>query len=314
MNGNLKIDFEHAYTEIKNSAKSELNVLEKNIRDLFFDKTPLDKDLLEMLTAPAKRLRPLLAVLFLKFIQQPINHFQQNAMLAVELIHNASLIHDDVIDKAGKRRNQDTLNIKFDDNLAVVAGDFLLSVAMEKIVETNSIEVLNVFASCLKITCVGEINQYFCKYKVPTLEEYIQKSKEKTALLFKAGILGVLLLCEPKVDDELVKIATEFAENFGIAFQIRDDLINFLNSDSLANNDFQSGIYTAPVIFAYQEDKDLLDSENPLALIKDLKGIAKTKDLMDNYFYQAILVLEKIKSVEKKEEIFRLVEALKNNL
>lgn len=308
------MSFGHAYENIKKTVQEELNVLEQNISSLFVNKTPLDKDLLEFLTAPSKRLRPVLAILFLRCLQDKVNINQHKVLLSVELIHNATLIHDDIIDKADERRNQKTLNVKFDENLAVVAGDFLLSVALEKVIETGSMEVLRVFTSSLKSTCIGEINQYFGKFNVVSLDEYIQKSKEKTALLFKIAVLGGLMLSEDKIDESLMKSAIDFSENFGIAFQIRDDLINILNSDNLQNNDLKSGIYTAPVIFAYQEDEKILQAENLLQAVRDSKGIEKTKDLMDNYFCQALSALENIRDNKYKQEIFELIDVLKNNL
>lgn len=299
---------------IKNLVQDDLSILEQNIVDLFKNKTPLDKDLLALLTAPSKRLRPLLGILFLRCLQDEISSAQQNVFLAVELIHNATLIHDDIIDKADERRNQKTLNVKFDENLAVVAGDFLLSVAMEKIIETKSIEVLKVFTSALKSTCIGEINQYFGKFKILSIDDYVQKSKEKTALLFKISVLGALLLSENEKNEALIKSATDFSENFGIAFQIRDDLINILNADKLLNNDLELGVYTAPVIFAHQEDEKILLSENILKSIKDSQGIEKTKDLMDNYFNKSISAIESINNNAYKFAIFELIEVLKNNL
>lgn len=308
------MSFENNSAKINKLVQEDLDVLEQNIVDLFKNNTPLDKDLLALLTAPSKRLRPLLGILFLRCLQNKISSAQHNVFFAVELIHNATLIHDDIIDEADERRSQKTLNVKFDENLAVVAGDFLLSVALEKTIETKSIEVLKVFTSALKSTCIGEINQYFGKFKILSIDDYVQKSKEKTALLFKMSVLGGLLLGENAKDEALVKTAIDFSENFGIAFQIRDDLINILNAEKFKNNDLNLGIYTAPVIFAYQDDKEILQSENVLSAIKNSKGIEKTKNLMDNYFSKSILALENIENNKYKAVILELVELLKSNL
>lgn len=96
-----------------------------------------------------------------------------------------------MIDDADKRRNQETINVKFDDNLAVVAGDFLLSVAMEKVINTGSIEVIKLCTSALKSTCL--ISQYFAKFTMTTIDEYVEKSKQKTALLFQIGGFGCVV-------------------------------------------------------------------------------------------------------------------------
>lgn len=307
------MDFDKEYTSIKNIVHEDLNFLEQGIKNLFATKTPLDKDLSNFLTAPAKRLRPLLGILFLRCLFNEINSKQHDILLAVELIHNATLIHDDVIDKAEKRRSRETLNVKFDNNLAVVAGDFLLSIAMEKVINAGSVDVIKICTSALKSTCLGEINQYFNKFKITSIDEYIEKSRDKTARLFEIGVLSGLLLNEKSIDDNLKKIAVDFSQNFGIAFQIRDDLINIINSDC-TSLDVNGGIYTAPVIFAYQDDENILKKENILKAIKATKGIEKTKELMDNYFENSLLAIKNLENNIYKEAILNLVKLLKTNL
>lgn len=304
--------FKNKYEDIKSLVKKDFDILEHDIRNLFKDENPLNKQLSDFLTAPAKRLRPLLGFLFLRCLRGEITPNQHKVLLAVELIHNATLIHDDVIDNAEKRRDRETLNVKFDNNLAVVAGDFLLSVAMENIISTGSVEVIKICTSALKSTCLGEINQYFNKFGVTSIDEYIEKSKEKTALLFQIGIIGSLLLSENQIDENLKQNAIDFAQNFGIAFQIRDDLINLLNSDKISNNDFSLGIYTAPIIFAYEDNKNILQSENILDAIKNTKGIEKTRDLMNNYFNNSFKALENINDSIYKNAILELITLLEN--
>lgn len=308
------MNFEEKYTKIKNVVKQDLNFIENEIKNIFVDKSPLNKDLSIFLTAPAKRLRPLLGLLFLKSLNHEIKPGQYDILIAVELIHNATLIHDDVIDNAEKRRKIETLNTKFDNNLAVIAGDFLLSIAMEKVINTGSVDVIKICTSALKYTCLGEINQYFNKNKIISIDEYIEKSRKKTALLFEIGVLGGLLLSEKSIDKNLRQIATDFSQNFGIAFQIRDDLINILNSEHLSNLDINAGIYTAPVIFAYGENKNILKEKNILEAIKTTNGIEKTKYLMDNYFENSILAIHNLENSIYKKAITDLVETLRTDL
>lgn len=308
------MSFESKYQAIKDTVKDDLSLLESDIRNLFRHKTPLDEDLITFLNSSAKRLRPVLSFLFSRSISDKINSSQYDVITAVELIHNATLIHDDVIDKAEKRRNNDTLNIKFDDNLAVIAGDFLLSTAMEKIINTESVEVLKMCTQALKSTCIGEIKQYFNKFKITSIEEYIEKSRAKTALLFEIGLLGSLKLCEYNINESITKAAIDFSQNFGIAFQIRDDLINVLKSDYITSQDIDNGIYTAPIIFAYQENNQILSESNILSQIKNTKGIEKTKNLMDNYFDSSIIALSVIEDNMYKKTILELIELFRTSV
>ena len=310
--------FETGYNDIKNVVGDDFIYLEKQINDLFVDENPLNQQLLSFLTAPSKRIRPLLGFLFLRGVFGNLTESQQKVLLAVELIHNATLIHDDVIDEASKRRSQETLNSKFDNNLAVVAGDFLLSIALEQTLNTKSIEVLEHFTAALKAACVGEINQYFNKFNITSIEDYIRKSRDKTALLFQTGILAGLILSAEKDNEELKNAAIEFSENFGIAFQIRDDLINITSSNDLkpSENDFESGIYTAPIIFATQVKPDFL-AKNDFSKLKELmvetKAIEKTKDLMDTYFNKSISALKILSDSEYKSAIIELIKLLKSS-
>lgn len=308
------MNFEEEYNKIKTIVGDDLALLEENIGELFSGNTPLDSQLLSFLTAPSKRLRPLLGFLFLRSSLGTINKRQRDVLLSVELIHNATLIHDDVIDNSSKRRDQETLNSKFDSNLAVVAGDFLLSIATEKVIEANSIEVLKLFTSTLKSACMGEINQYFNKFKLTSIEEYISKSNEKTAVLFQTGILGGLMLSDSGVDEELRRHAADFCENFGIAFQVRDDLLNIINSDKLkpSFNDLTQGIYTAPVIYAYQGE-EMPEGDDVLKKIETSGAIEKTKALMDNYFDNSILALKNLKEGPHKSAMLALIELLRTN-
>ncbi len=306
------MSFDVKYNSVKRLVLEDLTFLEKEIQNLFKDNNPLNKDLSDFLSAPAKRLRPILGFLFLRCLFSELKQSQRDVLLAVELIHNATLIHDDVIDNANKRRNQETINNKFNDNLAVVAGDFLLSVAMEKVIATGSVDVIKICTSALKSTCLGEIIQYFSKFSIPSLDSYIEKSKDKTALLFQIGILSGLILSDDKFDT-LIKSAEEFSLNFGIAFQIRDDLKNVLNADT-ADSDIISGVYTAPLIFASQENPKILKEENLADAIKITRGIEKTKDLMDNYFNNAIKAIENIPDSAYKRAIIELIELLKTDL
>lgn len=307
------MNFDEKYKNIKSVVNDDLNILENEMKKLFVNHSPLDKDLSEFLTAPAKRLRPLLGFLFLRCLFGKITSEQNDVLLAVELIHNATLIHDDVIDKAEERRKQATLNVKFDNNMAVIAGDFLLSVAMEKVINTGSIDAVKICASALKSTCLGEINQHFSKFSITSIEDYIEKSRKKTALLFEIALINGLLLSEKPLNEDLKNTAVDFSQNFGIAFQIRDDLINVLNSQYLPNHDIKSGIYNAPVIFACEENLRILKEANIIDEIKKTGGVEKTIKLMDNYYDKAILSIQNLENNLYKKTLLDLIELLRTN-
>lgn len=281
--------FTEKYSKILDIVRTDIEKI--NLLDSLDIQEPLSSKLSEILNAPSKHIRPLISFLYLKVLGAEVDEKQIQYQTAIELVHNASLIHDDVIDDSEIRRNQKTLNKDFDSKLAVIAGDYLLSVAMKKVINIGVLGLVDMFCETLKDMTKGEIGQYFDKFKIPTIEQYIRKSEQKTARLFQTALLGGLMLCE---NNEL-KNADLFAKNFGIAFQIRDDLINCKQ----AKTDILEGIYTAPVIYSGGTD------------ITDI-GIEKTKDLLNNYLDIAKDSLKNINNSKYKKALLELVELFRD--
>ena len=316
--------FTEKYSKILDIVREDIDRI--NLLDDVNVQEPLKSKLSDILKAPSKHIRALISFLYLKAMGARIDEKQVQYQTAIELVHNASLIHDDVIDNSEIRRTQITLNKEFDSKLAVIAGDYLLAIAMQKVIGIGIPELVDMFCETLKTMTEGEIYQYFEKYKIPSLEQYIKKSEQKTAALFETALGGALLIagkkssitrglsnfhCSPlhptplpqgegAVVDELASRTnagegTEFAQNFGIAFQIRDDLKNCLTSKT----DINDGVYTAPVIFS---DKKEITND----------GIEKTKVLLNNYLDKARKTLDNIEENEYKSALLELLELLKD--
>jgi geranylgeranyl pyrophosphate synthase len=283
------------YNEIRNLVSDELYSIENNITDFYCGSDNLQEELSGLLKSKSKRIRPLLAMLYLKMYGCEITPVQIDIQSAVELIHNATLIHDDVIDNSSKRRNRETLHTKFDNSLAIVSGDFLLAAAIKKLLNADSLEIFKLFQKAIKNMCIGEVNQYFNKFKIPDFDEYINKCKYKTAELFMASLVSSAMVAGIDINS-----AKDFAKRFGITFQIRDDLLNIIenNPDKPTNNDIRDGIYTAPVIFA--KGTENLDY-----------GIEKTKELLDNYVSRVQKCLNKAPDNKYKQALISLAELLK---
>ncbi len=289
------MNFDEKYTKIKSLVADDLYKIENNLTDFYCGCDELQENLINIIKAPSKRIRPLLALLYLKMYGKEITYEQIEIQSAVELIHNATLIHDDVIDKSPKRRNNQTINETFDNSLAVVTGDFLLSVAIQKLLNVKSCNILHFFSIAIKRMSLGEISQYFNRFKLITFDEYLDKCRYKTAELFIASLISSASIAG--IDLNKTK---DFAKRFGISFQIRDDLLNFTetNSDKPNNNDIKDGIYTAPMIFA----KDIQNIDY---------GIEKTKELLDNYFNRVQKCLVNAPDNKYKQAIIELTEILK---
>lgn len=282
--------FQKKYQKILSVVQEEIKQILEHMTYGVELKEPLKSKLLKLLNAPSKHIRPLVTFLYLKMIGANIDEKQILYQSAIELVHNASLIHDDVIDESDLRRNIPTLNKEFGNKLAVITGDYLLSVALNNVLKIGSVELVQMFSDTLDVMSKGEINQYFSKFQIPTLEQYLEKSEQKTAKLFETSLCGSLLIAAQQPEKGLA-----FVKNFGIAFQIRDDLINC----KTINSDIKDGIYTAPVIFA--------------GSVENLQnGIEKTKILLNNYIDNALKNIEYFEENKYKRALIELLELLKN--
>lgn len=285
--------FNNSYGEILNLVKTDIEQVNAELVNAFPADSRVFEKLQAFLQAPSKRIRSVMTFLYLKACGIEITEEQILLQTIVEMIHNASLIHDDVIDEDDKRRGENTVNYDLGNRLAIISGDYLLSVVMKKLTSLGSLEVFNIFAKTLENMCSGEIQQHLLLNNIPSIEEYIEKSYLKTGSLFEASITGAMRLAgETKIIH-----AVELGRNFGIAFQIRDDLLNVLAPGS---KDLQAGIFNAPVIFS--GSVEITSS-----------GIEKTKDLLNNYLEKAEDCISDLDENDYKSALLELLELLKND-
>ena len=183
------------YQQIFNLVKQDMDIINNALSEkLNLNTTPVVQELKQFLKAPAKRIRPLLTVLYLKAAKKKLTANHYKLLAAIELVHNASLIHDDVIDDAGVRRGQKTMNIIFNPKIAVIAGDYLLACALGYINEINNFKIIEKFANTLDCMCAGEFSQYFSRNKIPSLDAYLKKNEQKTAKLFMTALECSMLI------------------------------------------------------------------------------------------------------------------------
>lgn len=234
-----------------------------------------------------KMIRSKLAILLLKCYDIKIEEKHLKFLSAIELIHLSSLLHDDVIDREDKRRDMKSLNAEFGNKRAILYGNVILSNAIKIILELKSMDLIDLINNTVKSMCEGELLQLSKLNKIPTIEEYIQKSKLKTATLFDCSIKGLNILSVnfPK---------TEFGELFGIAYQIKNDLDDWRGEIS---SDIQNGIYTAPFIYEQSSNKKT--------------AIEKTNGLIDNYCMSLIETLKDIRDCEYKNSLMGAIRCLK---
>ncbi len=283
--------FSEKYAAIKKLVEDELEELRSEILKELDEKTELNKGIKEFFRLPSKHIRAVVSFLYLKSIGIPINKKQITIQTVIELVHNASLIHDDVIDDCSERRGDKSFNAGFGSRLSVIAGDYILSFALTKLAELNSSDILKLFARTLNNMCKGEIDQHFSKFKIPSIEEYIEKTYNKTGALFETALSSALTAAE------MGNYKNDFAKNFGIAFQIRDDILNV--TQNRQDSDIKNGIYTAMVIYSANPDKPH-------------EGIEKAKILLDNYVRKAAELIKDLPENKYKTALKELLELINN--
>lgn len=206
-----------------------------------------------------KRLRPAFTII----IAMAGNYRREvvfPAAASVEILHTATLIHDDIIDCAKTRRGQPTLSEKHGINLAVYTGDYLLAKSLRLLVETGlKPERMDVMAKAVSMICEGEIDQYLGKYEIADVGDYLKRIMRKTGILFSAA--AVLGAKAGDLDEESLKLYARIGLNFGTAFQIKDDILDIESSEQVEGKpvikDLKEGIVTLPVIYAVRNNPEL---------------------------------------------------------
>jgi len=280
-----------------------------------------------LIAAGGKRLRPLitLAGAHLAMVQNNAGQMPPAARYlaaAVEFIHNATLLHDDVIDKSDQRRGRQTANALWGNEASVLVGDFLFARAFELMVETGDIQVLRLLASASAQITEGEVKQMTVQNAPDSsIEDYMSVITGKTAILFAAAANAGARTAN--ADSQLCGALHDYGLALGRAFQICDDALDYLSDAQKmgknAGDDFYEGKITLPVIFAYQggnaEERAFFDRtmgrseieegdlQHAIEIISRHQGIERALEMADEFVEQAIAALEIAPDGEMKQAL-----------
>jgi len=316
----LKNQINNSYFQLKNSVENKLLLVEEKIKL----KLSSDVDLVQKMTeyhldTGGKRLRALLTLGSAKMCGYSKGTRDINLAACVELIHSATLMHDDVIDNGSIRRGKKTINKIWDNHSSVLVGDYLLSRCFEMMVEDGNLEVLKLLSSTSSKIAQGEVLQLQHQGEVDMLEEtYLKIISAKTAELFAAATKVGAILSDMKMKE---KEALEFyGRNLGLTFQIADDTLDY-NSDlklfgKKIGKDFYEGKVTLPIILLFQNannqekeklkdaflknDRDENDLDYTLNLIKKYNIIKACYQKAQHYINLASNSLSVFSDCEEK--------------
>ena len=299
----LKKSANSAYLELKNLLSSKLD----NVEALIQQKLKSDVNLIEKmsnhhLSSGGKRLRALLTLGSAKLTGYNENKRDINLAACVELIHSATLLHDDVIDESELRRGEKTTNSIWGNQSSILVGDYLLSRCFEMMVEDGDLEILKLLSSTSAKIAQGEVLQLQHKGEADLLEEtYIDIINLKTASLFSAATKTGACLSGSNQKEK--KALESYGRNLGLAFQIADDALDYYAKEKLfgkeVGKDFFEGKVTLPLITVFQKGNE--EEKN------FLNEIMKKKNRTDEDFSETLALINKYKAVEatfKKAEYF----------
>ena len=253
----LKNQINNSYFQLKDSVENRLLLVEEKIKQKLTSEVELVQKMTDYhLDSGGKRLRALLTLGSAKLCNYSKGTRDINLAACVELIHSATLMHDDVIDNGALRRGKKTLNKIWDNHSSVLVGDYLLSRCFEMMVEDGNLEVLKLLSSTSSKIAQGEVLQLQHQGEVDMLEEtYLKIISAKTAELFAASTkVGAILSDRNNKEKEALEF---YGRNLGLTFQIADDTLDYNSELKLfgkkIGKDFYEGKVTLPIILLFQK-------------------------------------------------------------
>ncbi|WP_025729096.1 heptaprenyl diphosphate synthase component II [Heyndrickxia ginsengihumi] len=238
--------------------KTDIDLIEKEIEAAIkSDSAVIQKASLNLLKAGGKRIRPVFVLLGAKFGDY---HIQQvkNVAVALELIHMATLVHDDVIDDSELRRGKPTVKAEWDNRIAMYTGDYILATALQYMTKIDNILAHQVLSNSLVEVCIGEIEQIKDKYRFDQhLKDYLRRIKRKTALLIAISCqLGAI---STNAEEKVHRTLFRFGYYVGMSYQIIDDILDFTGTEEQlgkpAGEDLRQGNITLPALFAMEDER-----------------------------------------------------------
>ncbi len=272
-----------------------------------------------------KMVRPVLTTLVAGMLSGRVSDKAITSAILLELIHTATLIHDDVIDEARTRRGRPTLGAMYDNRVAVLMGDFILSSALIGAIATRDLRIIGVVSSIGRELTEGEIRQYETADKVVLSEEvYMDVIRQKTAVLFRSCAEVAAIASEASEED--IQAVGQCAELLGLAFQIRDDIFDYYSEDvgKPTGNDIREGKVTLPLLYALTQDggstpegahclallrEKMLGEEEIARLIAfaiDRGGIAYAEARMNELVAGACTIVERYPDSEYRSALLEL--------
>ena len=315
----------------KKLISNELEELELNLSNSISSEIQLATEVSNyIVSSGGKRIRPVICILIAKALNYPGGDLIKLAS-SIELLHTATLIHDDVVDRSLLRRGKESIQIRWDNAHGVLVGDFVYSKAFQLMASFNNPEIIRALANATNRISEGEVLQLSLKNEATLSEkDYFEIIQRKTAELFKVSAVTAGILCSSS--DEMVAGLANFSSSLGTAFQIQDDILDYFGDENLTGKkigkDFEERKFTLPVIIALKNldnknRKNFLslfekgNKEDFLEILRILKNgntFDEMKDIFDLYSKECMKELEKLPNNLYREALEEIVSNLGSRL
>lgn len=318
-----------AYSEITSCISEELKRFHSVFEQMLHTKIPLADNIIRyFLDRKGKQLRPVMAILAAKMIKGSVPDNAIYGAVALELLHNASLMHDDVVDNSDMRRGAETINKVWDNHIAVLMGDFFLAKCLVSSNATESLAISKILADMVIRLSEGELEQQSnARAHLMSEDAYFSVISGKTASLF-SGCLRIGAISVNASKEDVDKLA-EVGELMGLVFQMRDDIFDYYPSNDNVGkptgHDIMEGKITLPLIYAFNqssdeenlnmrkliENKKVLTEEEVQQLVnyaKAVGGIEYAHAKMKNIGFKAKNLLLTFKQSEARDSMIKLIE------
>ncbi|QGQ96871.1 heptaprenyl diphosphate synthase [Paenibacillus psychroresistens] len=311
--------------------KRDMNYIEKELeKSIYSDYTIMRETSAHLLKAGGKRIRPVFVLLAGQFGNYQLDQIKHVAV-PMELIHMASLVHDDVIDDADTRRGQLTVKSKWDNRIAMYTGDYIFAKALGVVTQLPNPWIHQIMSKAIMEMSIGEMEQIrFFFHTGQTIRNYLLRIKRKTALLIAISCqLGAIAANAPKSVSQKLFL---FGYNVGMAFQIRDDVLDLCGTEQQIGkppgSDIKQGNITLPMLLALQEESlrepllqeiariQAVDGQTDVSafirMIRGSNGIVKAEAMAARYIEKAIVALKDLPDLQAKKDLIRIAHFVGN--
>jgi geranylgeranyl pyrophosphate synthase len=301
--------------------ESDLDELRRRLRDVGRGAHPtFAAAAMHLFASPGKLLRPTLVFLSARFGANPPGRMTVDLAESLELVHTASLVHDDIVDRAALRRNVATVNAVWDDDVALIVGDYLFAKAYALAAVLPKPEVIAMVAQTVFALCDGELAEVAAPERMPNEVEYLERIELKTASLYAACCQGSAILAD--AEPEHVAALGAYGTNLGLAFQVIDDVLDLVGDEGdlgkEVGHDLAEGMPTLPMIYAVAVQdgggaalaqrivaahKDAGEMRELLGMIRGSGGVERARERARGFHDAAIAALEALPARPEREAL-----------